>query len=199
MTSRPLLAVSDLQALSFCRRSAYFRVRLGLRPPPTPRMLEGKAVERRTVQRETRRTPARYDVGAARRAFAVRVISHRLGLSGIVDELLETPSGPIPVEIKSGTNRGLASHRDQVLAYAAALEESRGVQVPLGFLVYVGLRADETTVHPVHNTPSRRRRVERLAAELHRISATDALPRPTADRSRCRQCDFRRHCEDVAL
>ncbi len=67
--------------------------------------------------------------------------SGRLGLTGRPDELRSDERGNLyPVEIKSGSpapgGRPYPSHRMQVLAYCALLEESRGITPPFGLLVY---------------------------------------------------------------
>ena len=91
---------SDLRQYVYCPRIVYFRHCVPVRPPPTYKMVEGKLQHERVEELEHRRTLRAYGLEDGERTFDVRLRSDRLGVSGIVDMVIQRRHEVIPVEFK---------------------------------------------------------------------------------------------------
>ncbi len=116
--------------------------------------------------------------------------SERWGLSGRPDELRRLPDGRrVPIEWKSrSAPRGgpFPSHRAQVLAYLALVEETTGAPPPFGLLRY----GDGTEFRIPWDRDAR--------AELGDIRAAIARPydgRHLASPTKCAGCRWRTLCD----
>ncbi|WP_337998265.1 CRISPR-associated protein Cas4 [Oleispirillum naphthae] len=137
--------------------------------------------------------------GNLRIARGVRLVSRRLGLSGIADVVefrrKAAPGGaivrrPFPVEYKRGKPKAHDADRIQLCAQALCLEEMLGVEVPEGALFYGKPRRREAVAF----LPELRRRVEDLAARLHALLHEPALPPPLSGDARCAACSLVEIC-----
>lgn len=182
-----LLPLSALQHLAFCPRQcvlihgeqAWAENRL---------TAEGRILHERadSGEDETR--------GDLRIARGVRLVSRRLGLSGIADVVefrREAASGgslwrPFPVEYKRGKPKLHDADRIQLCAQALCLEEMLETAVPAGALFYGKPRRREAVAF----VPDLRTRVEELAARLHALLREPGLPPPLADDPRCDACSL---------
>jgi CRISPR-associated protein Cas4 len=190
------LPISELRQLQYCPRIPFYHLRLALTRRKTYRMAEGQLIELKTLRLERRRSIAWYRLEDGKRSYRVPLSHEALGISGICDLVISSPKANVPVEIKAAKDNNVVAHRDQLVAYALCLEAHYQKAAPLGILLYVSSRGDRTQ-RIVEITPSRRRRVLRNVATLRDIAASDALPAATAQRSRCRWCEYRHFCADV--
>ena len=142
----PSLAVTDLKQWVFCPRLLYYYQCLPDVRPVTYKMQAGIEAGRDEEGREERRSLRAYGLSAGEREFNVPLASERLGLRGEVDLVITLPAaGPgeaIPVDYKLSRTAG-PHFKLQLAAYAALLEDVRGVQVRQGFLYYIPLRRAE--------------------------------------------------------
>ena len=119
--------------------------------------------------------------------------SERWRMSGRPDEIRERPDGSwLPVETKSGPAPARGphpSHRIQVVAYCALLEEATGRRPPFGVLRY----GDGTEWRVPYDAAARRWLAE-LREELDRPYAGAAAPA----RGKCARCAFREICDRSA-
>jgi CRISPR-associated exonuclease Cas4 len=187
------LTVTDIRNMAYCPRVVYYGRLMGSLRPTTYKMQEGKLQHERVEELEERRSLRAYGLVAGERRFAVALVSPRLGLSGRVDMVIRTPSEAIPVEFKD-TPHAIGLHqRYQVTAQGLLLEENGWRPVRRGFVYQIPLKkATEVNV-----TPDMRRRVAELAQRARVMLAEERLPGPTRQRARCRECEFRRLCQDV--
>lgn len=186
---RPL---SALQHLAFCPRQC--ALIHGEQVWAENRLTaEGRILHERpdSGESETRRN--------LRIARGVRLVSRRLGLSGIADVVEfhreATPEGaavwrPLPVEYKRGKPKSHDADRIQLCAQALCLEDMLSVGVPQGALFYAKLRRREAVVF----APELRRRVEELAARLHALLRETRLPPPLVADARCGACSLVEIC-----
>lgn len=186
-----LLPLSALQHLAFCPRQcalihgeqAWAENRL---------TAEGRILHDRADSGECE---TRGDVRIAR---AVRLVSRRLGLSGIADVVEfrrdATVGGdgwrPFPVEYKRGRPKLHDADRIQVCAQGICLEEMLGVAVPEGALFYGKPRRREA----VALSEELRSRVADLSLRLHALLREPTLPPPLADDPRCAACSLVEIC-----
>jgi CRISPR-associated exonuclease Cas4 len=186
------LRVCDLRQWTYCPRVVYWRELVPLATPETHKMKAGREEESRLAALEERRGLRRYGVGAGRRTFDVWLSSRALGLEGIVDMVIETPEGPIPVDYKMVQRFG-EHQRLQLAAYAMLLEELAERPVPRGFLYAV----DSEEVEVVDQTPERREKVLDAAAGIREMLRTERMPDPTPNQAKCEECEYLRFCNDV--
>jgi len=113
-----------------------------------------------------------------------------LDLLGRPDYLVETPNGPVPVEVKSGSapSAPYESHVLQLAAYCRLAEVSRGKRPPHGILKY----GDRTFA--VDYTLGLENALLDLVAEMRRAEG-GAPDRSHDSPQRCRGCGYREVCD----
>jgi CRISPR-associated exonuclease Cas4 len=187
------LRASDLRQYLYCPRVVYFSLVVPVDRVETFKMSAGCDAEREHARLERRRGLARYALADGIRRFDVPVSCAKLGVSGIVDEVVYGPEGPAPVEIKR-TEGGVAlGHKVQLAVYGMGLEEQIGQPVPKGF---------------IHLVPRKQTWAVALDDKL-RAAASDVTRRiramltdqefpPPADRpAKCDGCELRCFCNDI--
>lgn len=183
-----LLPLSALQHLVFCPRQCVLihgeQVWAENRFTTEGRILHERAD---SGEGETR--------GDLRIARGVRLVSRRLGLSGIADVVEFHREGaaawrPFPVEYKRGKPKSHDADRIQLCAQALCLEDMLNTGIPEGALFYAKPRRREAVAF----TPDLRRRVEELAARLHAMLRETDLPPPLVGDARCHACSLVEIC-----
>jgi CRISPR-associated exonuclease Cas4 len=187
------LRATDLRQYLYCARVVYFTYVIPVSRVETFRMGLGRRAEAEHVRLEPRRRFTRYRLERGNRRFRVPVFSPTLGVSGEVDEVIDTADGPIPVEVKRTGGRIAAGHRVQLTAYAMALGEASGVAVPRGY-VHVLPRQE---VIPVEIDENLRAMTRDVARRIRCLIDDGVLP-PAADKpAKCDGCELRGFCNDV--
>jgi CRISPR-associated exonuclease Cas4 len=132
---------------------------------------------------------------SGRTSSGLRLVSHRLRLTGVAD-LVEFREGgsegsevPYPVEYKRGRRKRWDNDEVQLCAQAICLEEMLGVAVPAGAIYHVTSRGRRG----VEFTPALRAETEAAAARLHELLAARHVPAPEL-KPRCRGCSIRGVC-----
>jgi len=179
--------------MAWCPRVVYYTRLMDPLRPLNPKMEEGKRQHERVEDLEERRSLRAYGLTDGERHFGVQVASPHLGLAGRVDMVIRTAREVIPVEFKD-TARPIGLHqRYQVAAHALLLEEMGWIPIRRGFVYQIPLkRAVEVMI-----TPDMRRRVVELVHRAHAMLREERLPPATRQRERCRECEFRRLCQDI--
>ena len=188
----PILRVTDLKQQVYCPRIAYWNYVVPVERR-LPRKVEYGAADHALLARlEARRTLRDYGLAAGVRRFHVRLTSETLGLTGVLDALLETERERIPVEYKDTLGGVRLNHRLQLAAYGLLLRETEGPPVRRGMVFIipeqrvVSVRLDATLDHAAR----------KALEELREALAKEILP-PPADRwAKCRDCEFLRFCGD---
>lgn len=120
----------------------------------------------------------------------VYVWSERLGLAGFCDLVEERGGARYPVEYKKGRPGRWKSDHAQLCAQALCLEERTGQMIARGFIFYFATRRREEVAF----TAELRAEVERLAEEARRLAEAGALPPPTDNPAKCRDCSLQPLC-----
>ncbi|MGI8553948.1 MAG: CRISPR-associated protein Cas4 [Dehalococcoidia bacterium] len=193
-----MLTVSDVKQLGYCARIVYYGYLLGGRRPSTFKMSEGTRAHVDETRREARRSLRAYGLEGeasenARREFDVSLRSERLGLAGRLDLVIHAGKEVIPVDFKHGTAQPGRNHRYQLTAYALLVEEAWGKPVRRGFITLIPLKRSV----PVPITATMREEVQRSITEIRGMIEREEMPPPTRMRERCRDCEFRRWCNDL--
>ena len=116
------IRVSDIKQYFYCPRVVYHTYYTPVSRPTTHPMQLG-AVEHEVLSvLERRRTLSRYGLDAGSRQFHISLHAESLGLSGVLDLLIETEDGAFPVEFKSTTQRLNLNAKYQLTAYALMVE-----------------------------------------------------------------------------
>ncbi len=116
----------------------------------------------------------------------------KLGLSGQVDEVVETEHELIPIDYKLTRQAG-HHFKVQLAAYALLLEERFQKPVGRGFIYLIPRR--KSLEVPI--TQSLRSEVKTALSAMKAIVEREQMRAPTTWRQRCADCEFRRFCNDV--
>ncbi len=121
------------------------------------------------------------------------LISHRYGLTGTPDYIVDTPDGPVPVEVKPSRTdtEPRESHLLQVLAYCLLVEEQDGKRPPYGLLRY-----STETFRVDYNNQTKQHIISvieemREAAKQHEVHRSHDVP------AKCRMCSYRTICDEA--
>jgi CRISPR-associated exonuclease Cas4 len=191
-TDTILFTITDLKQYVYCPRIFYYHVCLPRIRPVTYKMRSGIDAHTDERQKASRRSLKMYDTVSGNRFFEVPVQSAILGLSGQIDEVVETESELIPVDYKQARKDGY-HFKLQLTAYAMLLEEATDRTVNRGFLYLILTRkAVEVSI-----TAKLRHEVRRALTGMRAIAEQEMMPPPTVWRQRCVDCEFRLFCNDV--
>jgi CRISPR-associated exonuclease Cas4 len=187
------LTVTDLKQYAYCPRVVFYEKCLPHVRPRTYKMDAGKARHEDEAERASRRVITRYEVTEGERRFNVRLFSERLGLWGLLDEIVLTPDqAAIPVDYKLATHVSF-NHRIQLTAYALLLEDCEDCKVEQGFVYLIPARK----LVSVPMTAKLRDTTLNLLGEIRTMIASERMPSPVTRKSQCAACEFRRFCNDV--
>lgn len=190
--NRWLFTVTDLKQYMYCPRILFYQTCLPDVRPTTYKMQVGVEAHADERQRASRRSTRWYGLPEGERRFDVWVQSSTLGLSGQIDEVVQTPSEIIPVDYKMAQRIG-QHYKIQLAAYAMMLEEACQTQVRRGIIYLIPTRkANEI---PISRTL--RQQVQSTVETMRAIAEHETMPDPTEWRQRCTDCEFRRFCNDV--
>ena len=187
------LTVTDIKQWLYCRRIVYHTYLLGIAPPRTVAMAEGRHAQEEAQALERRRTLRAYGLADGERRFDLAVTAERLGLGARLDMLVLREHEAIPVDFKDSRGPVGRNHTYQLAAYALIAEEVTGRPVRRGFIYLIqAKRAVEVRIRA-----GMRRFVRRALVEIRAMLAAEAMPPPTRHRGRCTDCEFRRFCNDI--
>ena len=116
------IRVSDVKQYFYCPRVVYHTYFTPVHRPTTHPMELGADEHEVLSVLERRRTLARYGLEAGSRKFHVPLRAEALGLTGVLDLLIETETGAFPVEFKSTRGRLDLNAKCQLTAYAMMVE-----------------------------------------------------------------------------
>lgn len=187
------LRVNDLKQYAYCPRVVFYHYAMPVQHRATFKMDHGKAVEVKIERLERRRKLRAYGLGEGTRRFQVGLASRRLGLSGRLDVMIQTPSGIFPVDFKDTLSRIHHNHHLQLCAYALLIEDEFRQPVTHGF-VY---RVPRDDIAVVEMTPELRVETVGTMQAIRTMVAAERMPEPTAVRRRCDDCEYRNYCGDV--
>lgn len=190
--TRWLFTVTDLKQYMYCPRILYYQVCLPDIRPTTYKMQEGVEAHKEERQRASRRSARWYGMPEGERLFDVAVQSSTLGLSGQIDEVIQTGAEMIPVDYKMARQASY-HYKIQLAAYAMMLEGTYQTTVRRGVIYLITARK----AHEVSITRALQDKVSQVLDVMRAIAEHETMPAPTDWRQRCLDCEFRRFCNDV--
>ena len=190
------LMMSGLQHFCFCRRQ-WALIHLEQQWEENRQTAEGRLDHTRCHDAD--KTEKRGDLIIMR---GMRVVSHRLRLSGVCDvvEFRSNDDGislsgyegkwdAVPVEYKHGHSKENDADRIQLCAQAIALEEMLQCEISIGILYYAETRKREA----VHISNELREKTQRLAGEMNSYNEKGYTPKVRTGKS-CRACSLKDIC-----
>jgi CRISPR-associated exonuclease Cas4 len=120
---------------------------------------------------------------------ATPLFSRKSRLTGKPDYIVRKANHLIPVEVKTG--KGPSPHHSQVLqlaAYCQLLEETTGVFVPEGILVY------NNVPYTIPFDPKLRFELASVMKQMRASLRSGAVQRNHQEPGRCRQCSMKHYC-----
>jgi CRISPR-associated exonuclease Cas4 len=187
------IRVNDIKQFAYCPRIVFYRYTMPVEQRATFKMEHGKSVEPRVEDLEKRRRLREYGLAEGTRRFQVPMRSRRLGVSGRIDLLIETPDGMFPVDFKDTTAPIRHNHHVQLCAYAMLIEDAFHGPVRVGFIY----RVPRNDVTAVEMSPALRAETLATIEAIRALIRSERLPDATTVRSRCTDCEYRNYCGDV--
>jgi CRISPR-associated exonuclease Cas4 len=125
-------------------------------------------------------------------APAVPFFSKRSRLTGKPDYIVRKENHYIPIEVKSGGGEHpTQSQVLQLAAYCQILEDTSGVFVPKGILVY------NNEPYTIAFDPKLRFELESVMRTMRASLQNGVVQRNHHNSGRCRHCSMKRYCTDV--
>ena len=187
------LRVNDIKQYAYCPRVVFYQYSMPVQKKATWKMEQGKIEEAEIDRLETRRKLSGYRLAEGQRRFHVWLGSERLGLTGKLDLLIDSPEGLFPVDFKWTTGRPHKNHVLQLCAYALLLEDNFQQPVTKGF-VYLIPKSDAIVFDL---TAELKEQTRTMLGEIRRMIEKEEMPPPTPVRNRCTDCEYRNFCGDV--
>lgn len=191
-TDTLLFTITDLKQYMYCPRIFYYHACLSRIRPVTYKMEAGITAHERERTKAARRTFQMVQALEGERHFDVRVFDSELGLTGQLDEVVQTASEWIPIDYKLARKDGY-HFKIQLAAYAMMLAKMSEVSVERGYLYLIPARK----AVEIRLTEKLRRDVRQALVEMRYIFEREQMPAATEWRQRCLDCEFRRFCNDV--
>lgn len=195
-----LLTVGDVKQYFYCPRIVYYNYLMPAFRPVTYKMEEGKMRQKEEERLEKRRMLSKFGIASGRdnasKLFNVRLLSHSLGLSGMLDMALLTDGEAIPVDFKDGAfskgNAVALHHKYQLMAYGLLLEGSySGKESRIGFIRSL----EDGGIRSVVFSDGAKMFLKGKIRKMRRMILEEIFPEETPYKGRCRECEFRPVCK----
>ncbi|MCR4430166.1 MAG: CRISPR-associated protein Cas4 [Tepidanaerobacteraceae bacterium] len=190
------LTVTDIKQYVYCPRIIYYTYVLPVNKKPTFKMEHGKDRHLEIDRLEKRRKLVSYGFEEGERIFHLPVYSERLGLSGLIDMVIEFKKGNLkeyyPVEFKNTVHQIQQNHKYQLVAYAMLLEEHYNKPVRRGFIYTI----PNKDIQVVTITDSMRIYVKKVISAIYNMIKREKFPEARSVR-RCWDCEYKNYCKDV--
>lgn len=116
------------------------------------------------------------------------LVSHRYGLAGRPDYVVQTPDGIVPIEVKSrlcGPERPFPGEEAQLFAYCLLVEDVMGVQVRSGILQFANRQ------WTLNFGDGERRMLLAILDEMRSVQSPAEVNRSHDQAGKCCRCGFR--------
>mgnify|MGYP001573389811 FL=1 len=187
------LKVTDLKQYAYCPRIVFYEYVMPVEKKTTFKMEYGKQAEAELDELEKRRTLKRYGLDLGKRVFHKWVRSERLGLTGMLDLLIQTDAALYPVDFKYSMGRPQKNHLYQITGYALILEDIYGTRVTDGFVYLI----PQKRIVRIEITDGLKAEVLAMLDQIRQMIAQEAMPDSTPYRNRCAECEYRNYCGDI--
>ncbi|RLE66595.1 MAG: CRISPR-associated protein Cas4 [Thermoprotei archaeon] len=197
MYSEDYITVADIKQYFFCPRIIYFIYALGITERPTGNMEEGKEQHEKLRKKEERRLTLalKRRWGKWNKKFGVRLTSQKLGLTGVLDVLLERDGEYVPAEYKiaQAPKRPPPNHYYQLVAYALLVEENYNTIIRRG-LIYYSQNDKILETHII--TQAKHYLTHNILPKIRKITNGE-YPNVRQRIIKCRNCGYYSYCRSV--
>ena len=187
------IRVNDIKQYAYCPRIVFYQYCMPVEKKATWKMEQGKVAEAEIDKLEKRRKLREYRLADGERRFHVWLSSRRIGLSGKIDLLIDSPEGLFPVDFKLTTGSPRKNHVAQLCGYALLLEDCYDREVTKGF-VYL-IPTNDAVVFDL--TAERKKETRGVISEIRQMIEKEQMPAPTPVRNRCTDCEYKNYCGDI--
>ena len=185
--------MTDIKQYHYCKRIIFYNYVMPLPRPITPKMQMGS--DRHEVEEalEGKRVLKKYGLNSGLRKFKVYCYSKEVGLSGVVDMVIESIDCEYPVEFKMTFRDPMINAKYQVVAYAMLLAEKIGKLPPVGFILCIPTRR----LYQVEVTDVLLDTIREDLNNIRNLIRNEEFPPATNNRQRCVECEFKNYCRDI--
>lgn len=193
--STPMITPSVVIEYVYCPRFLFFMHSLGIpqREELRLKVLKGRQVHK---QRETTNTGyLRKKIDCVRKDISVYLASPKLGVRGIVDEVLFLKDGtlsPLDYKYTFFTEYIFKTHKIQSALYALLIQEIYRKPVKRGFICYV---RSNNALKQIDYSDDDFKKAIFIVNEIFDILLKGFFPRKTNYPNRCIDCTYRNICD----
>ncbi len=190
----PMITPSDVIEHLFCPRFTYFMNCLNIPQHEEKRykVLKGRELHER---RETEnRDYLRKRLGCVDKEISVYIASRKLGIRGIIDEVLHLSDGtlaPLDYKYTEYKDYTFETHRVQSVLYALLIMENYQRPVTRGFICYI---RGGSTVKEIEYRDSDFAYARDVVKEIFSVVLRGYYPKKTVSQNRCIDCCYRNIC-----
>lgn len=193
--STPMITPSEIIEFIYCPRYTYFLNCLNI---PQHEELRYKVQKGRELHRRREKTNTNYirkRPGCIHRDISVYLASKKLGVRGIVDEVLHLADGtlaPMDYKFTNFTEFTFKTHKIQSTLYALLIQEIYQKPVKKGFICYV--RGGNHIKEIIYSTDDFEKAIN-IVNMIFDIILRGYFPRKTKYPNRCIDCCYRNICD----
>jgi CRISPR-associated exonuclease Cas4 len=188
------LTVTHLLEHLFCPRFTFFEHVLQVPERQERRQLVRAGRQAHEERKRINPGYLRKKLGVVARRGDVPLASERLGIRGVVDEVLTLADGTLaPFDYKYAEWKGQVFHnlKMQSVVYGLLIEEALGAPVRRGWLCYL---RSKHRVEEVEHRPEDKEEAKATLADVLKVVRGEVYPEATKWKARCRDCCYRNVC-----
>jgi CRISPR-associated exonuclease Cas4 len=192
--STPMITPSEVIEHIYCPRFTYFMNCLNIPQHEELRYKVLKGRELHDRRENENRDYIRRKLGCIDKDISVYIASKRIGIRGIVDEVLHLSDGTLaPLDYKYAEYSGhiFETHKVQSVLYALLIMENYNKQVKKGFICYV---RNGNKVKEILYREKDLWYAKDTIAEIFRVILRGYYPKKTRWQNRCIDCCYRNIC-----
>jgi len=192
--SKGSITISDVIEYLYCPRFTYYMHCLAI-PQHEERLYKvRKGREIHAAKEKTNVGYLRKRYGVVEKLSEVYMNSPRLGVRGVVDEVLFLEDGtaaPLDYKFAEYREKIFRTHRYQSALYGMMISEVYDVPVNRGYIVYT--RSNDRIIEVEFTDRDREKAVE-IVQNIYKIIQGEDYPEARVNKRKCLDCTYRRIC-----
>ncbi len=191
----PMITPSEIIEFVYCPRFLYFMNTLNI---PQHEELRYKVIKGRQIHRQREKNNPNYlrkKIDCIRKDTSVYLASKKIGVRGIVDEVLHLRDGtlaPMDYKFTFYTEFTFKTHRIQSNLYALLIQDVYKKPVKKGFICYI---RNGNSVKELEYTSNDFEKTLKIVETIKDILYKGYYPRKTKYPMRCVDCTYRNICD----
>ncbi len=190
----PMITPSEVIEHMYCTRFTYFMNCLNI---PQHEELRYKVLKGREIhdkQENINRGYLRKKLGCIDKDISIYLASKKLGVRGIVDEVLHLSDGtlsPLDFKYAAYTDFTFETHKVQSVLYALLIMENYGKPVEKGYICYT---RSENRIKEIVYSDKMFNHAKDIVSEIFRVILKGYFPKKNSYKSKCIDCCYRNIC-----